>query len=410
MNGPILSRRTVLGVFGLGAAAAAAGCGSSVGGGGSGGGGGSSSGGGGSIKVGLVIPQDGVYTPLGVDMQNAWELYLEQNDGMLGGYEVETIIADEGETPDTGVPAISGLIQRDQVDVLVGVVNSATALGSAEAVTAAKKLLIVANAGAGAITAADTRSPYIWRTSFTNAQVARALGGYLAEQDIPGGVYVMAADYAAGQEAVAGFRAEYEGAGGTIAGEAFTPFGTTQDFQPFLSGIQGSGAGATFVFYAGGEAVSYVQQYASFGIKEAVPLYGSGFLSEGGVLNAQGEAALGVQTSLHYTSELDNEANVAFREAYQGAYEDAVPTCYSVQTWDAALVLDQVLADVDGLDGDTLSEALGSLGEISDSPRGAWTFNGQSPEQMFYLREVTDSGGALVNSVSEELGTFAQPD
>lgn len=408
MNGPILSRRHALGVFGLGAAAAVPGCGSSVGGGG--GGGGAGSGGGGSIKVGLIIPQDGVYTPLGVDMKNAWDLYLEQHDGMLGGYEVETVIADEGELPDTGVPAIQGLIQRDNVDVLVGIVNSATALGAAEAVAAAQKLLIVANAGANAITAADTRNPYIWRTAFTNAQVSSALGAYLAEQDIPGGVYLMAADYAAGQEHADGFRSAYEDGGGTIAGEAFTPFGTTQDFQPFLSGIQGSGAGATFVFYAGGEAVSYVQQYASFGIKDAVPLYGSGFLTEGGVLAAQGEAAIGVQTSLHYTSELDNEANVAFREAYQGAYEDAIPTCYAVQTWDAALVLDQVLADVEALDGDTLSEALGSLGEIADSPRGPWTFNGQTPEQTFYLREVTDSGGVLVNSVTEELGTFAQPE
>lgn len=406
MNGPILSRRNALGVFGLGAAAAVTGCGSSVGG---GGGGGSSSGGGRSVKVGLIIPQDGVYTPLGLDMKNAWDLYLDQNDGMLGGYEVETIVGDEGESPDTGVPAVSGLLQRDQVDVLVGLVNSATALGSVEVVAAAKKLLIVANAGANAITAADTRNPYIWRTSFTNSQISNALGTYLAEQNVPGGVYLMAADYAGGQEHAAAFRSAFLAAGGSIAGEAFTPFGTTQDFQPFLSGIQGTGAGATYVFYAGGEAVSYVQQYASFGIKDSLPLYGSGFLTEGGVLPAQGEAALGVQTTLHYTSELDNEANSAFVEAYQAAYEDAIPTCYSVQTWDAALVLDQILADVDALDGDTLSEAMAGLGEISDSPRGAWSFNGQTPEQTIYLREVTESGGALVNSVKEDLGTVAQP-
>ncbi len=405
MNGPVLSRRNALGVFGLGAVAATAGCGSSVG-----GAGGSRPGGTGSIKVGLVVPQSGVYAQPGVDMQNGWQLFLDQNNGMLGQYEVETVVADEGEGPDTGVPAIQGLLQRDQVDVLVGINNSATALGAVDGVAAAQKLLIIGNAGAGALTAADTRSPYIWRISFTNAQVARPLGGYLAEQDIDGGVYVMAADYAAGQEAVAGFRAAYEGAGGTIAGEAFTPFATTQDFQPFLSGILDSGAGATFVFYAGGEAVSYVQQYAGFGVKDTVPLYGSGFLTEGGVLTAQAEAAVGVRTSLHYTSELDNEANLAFREAYLGAFEDRVPSCYSVQFWDAALVLDQILADVNTLDGDSLSEALGGLGAIENSPRGVWTYNGQSPEQTFYLREVTESGGALVNSVTGELGVFAQPD
>ncbi|MEJ7702814.1 MAG: ABC transporter substrate-binding protein [Geodermatophilaceae bacterium] len=135
--------------------------------------------GGGPIKVGLVIPQAGIYTPLGVDMQNAWELWLEQNDGMLGGYTVETVIADEGEGPDTGVPAIQGVLQNDQVDVLVGIVNSATALGAADAVTEAQKVLIISNAGAAAITG-EASSPYIWRSSFVNAQVVVPMAEYLA--------------------------------------------------------------------------------------------------------------------------------------------------------------------------------------------------------------------------------------
>ena len=405
MMKPILSRRSALGVFGLAGLSAAAGCGSSVGGGG-GGGGGSASGGGGSIKVGLVIPQDGVYTPLGVDMKNGWDLFLERNDGMLGGYEVETIIGDEGEGPDTGVPAIQGLLQRDEVDVLVGIVNSATALGSAETVTAAKKVLLIGNAGAVALTGADA-SPYIWRPSFTNAQSPRAMGEYLASQSIEGGVYLMAPDYAAGQEVVAAFTAAYEEAGGTIAGSALTPFGTTQDFQPFLSAIPGSGAGATYVFYSGGEAVSYVQQYASFGVKDTVPLYGTGFLTEGSVMEAQGEAALGVQTTLHYSTEIDNPANQEFVEAYQEAY-DVLPTCFSMQVWDCALVLGLALAETEDLSGDAVSEALDGLGEISDSPRGPWSFEGQSPNHIEYLREVQQGDGVLINAVVEELGEYAQ--
>ena len=407
MTQPILSRRSVLGVFGLAGLAATAGCGSSVGGSGSGGGGGGGgSASGGAIKVGLIIPQDGVYTPLGVDMKNAWDLYLDQHDGMLGGYEVETVVGDEGEGPDTGVPAIQGLIQRDNVDVLVGIVNSASALGSAEAIAAAKKVLVISNAGAIAVTG-EARNPYIWRASFTNAQAAFAMGEYLAGQQPEGGVYLMAPDYAAGQETFVAFKESYEGGGGTVAGEALTPFGTTQDFQPFLSAIPGSGAGATFVFYSGGEAVSFVQQYASFGLKETVPLYGSGFLTEGSVLEAQGEAAVGIQTALHYSTEIDNPANTEFVEAYQEAY-DVLPTCFAVQTWDAALVLDLALAESEDLSGDAVSEALGGLGEISDSPRGPWTFDGQSPKHIEYLREVQEGEGGLINVVVEELGEYGQ--
>ncbi|MGY1663612.1 ABC transporter substrate-binding protein [Geodermatophilus sp. SYSU D00705] len=370
-------------------------------------GGGSGGGeGGGTVRVGLVIPQAGVYTPLGEDMQQGWDLWLEQNGGELGGYTVETVVADEGEGPDTGVPAVQRLLTEGDVDALVGIVNSATALGVAGQVTESQVPLIVANAGAEAITQ-DAASPYVWRSSFTNAQIAAAMGEHLAAEGI-GPVYVMAPDYAAGQEVVAGFTQAYTAGGGTIAGQALTPFGTTQDFQPFLSGIQGSGAAATFVFYAGGEAVSFVQQYADFGLKDTVPLYGSGFLTEGSVLDAQGPAAVGVRTTLHYSTEIDNAVNTEFVQAYQEAYGE-LPTTYAVQAYDAANVLSRALEEAGGTDGAALTEALGSLGEIDDSPRGPWIFTDQTPEQAVYLREVVDENGTLVNSVVEELGVFAQP-
>ncbi|WP_176445373.1 ABC transporter substrate-binding protein [Blastococcus mobilis] len=362
--------------------------------------------GGGTVRVGLVIPQAGVYTPLGEDMQQGWDLWLDQNDGMMGDFDVETVIADEGEGPDTGVPAVQRLLTEDSVDALVGIVNSATALGVAEQVTEAEVPLIVANAGAEAITK-DAASPYVWRSSFTNAQIAAAMGTHLAEEGI-GPVYVMAPDYAAGQEVVAGFTEAYEAGGGTIAGQALTPFGTTQDFQPFLSGVQSSGAAATFVFYAGGEAVSYVQQYDEFGLKDSIPLYGSGFLTEGSVLDAQGESAVGVRTTLHYSTEIDNEANAEFVEAYQAAY-DELPTTYAVQAYDAANVLGRALAEAGDVSGSAITEALDGLGEIDDSPRGPWSFTNQTPEQSIYLREVADEGGTLLNTVVEDLGVQPQP-
>jgi branched-chain amino acid transport system substrate-binding protein len=363
-------------------------------------------GGGGTVRIGLVIPKAGVYTPLGEDMQQGWELWLDQNGGEMGGYTVETEIADEGEGPDTGVPAIQRLLTEGGVDALVGIVNSATALGVAQQITEAETPLIIANAGAGPITR-DAASPFVWRTSFTNAQVAAAMGEHLAAEGI-GPVYVIAPDYAAGQEVVAGFTEAFEAGGGALAGQALTPFGTTQDFQPFLSGIQSSGAAATFAFYAGGEAVNFVQQYAEFGLKETVPLYGSGFLTEGSVLDAQGEAAVGVRTSLHYSTEIDNEANAEFVQAYQDAY-DELPTVYAVQAYDAANVLARALEDAGDLDGTAITEALDGLGTIEDSPRGPWSFNGQTPEQSIYLREVVDENGTLLNSVVTDLGVLAQP-
>jgi branched-chain amino acid transport system substrate-binding protein len=355
----------------------------------------------GPIKVGLVIPQSGVYAPLGEDMKAGWDLWLERNGGKLGGREVQTVVVDEGEGPDTGVPAVQKVLQQDRVDAVVGIVNSATALGSVEVVNSAKKLLIVANAGADSLTGS---SDYIWRSSFTNGQVAYAVGKHLATTpEGKKGVYAMAADYAAGEEAIAGFKKGFEEGGGEIVGEAKTPFGTTQDFQPFLAKARSANPGAVYVFYAGAEAVSFVKQYEEFGLSERAPLYGSGFLTEGGVLTAQGDAADGVHTALHYATALDNPANSDFAEAYE-AKTGKPPTVYAVQTWDAAAVLSKAVKSAGALDGDALASAMGKLGEITDSPRGTWSFEQQSPVQEMYLREVRAEGDTVTNAVVESLG------
>ncbi|MDN5933581.1 MAG: ABC transporter substrate-binding protein, partial [Pseudonocardia sp.] len=363
-------------------------------------------GGGGTVRVGLVVPQSGVYAGLGADMRQGWELWLDQNGGRFGDYTVETIIADEGETPQTGGAAVQQVLQADRVDMVVGIVNSAVAINAAPLFAEAKKILMVANAGAAAVTGASG-NPYVWRSSFQNAQIAAPMGTHLGGQAVQGGVFVLAPDYAAGEEVISGFSTAYEAAGGTIAGTVKPPFGSTTDYQPFLTQIQQSGAGAVFCFFSGAEALSFVTQYEAFGLKGTTPLYGSGFLTEGDVLQSQGAAALGVQTTLHYSSVLDNPANQAFAQAYREAHGEQ-PTCFAMQTWDAANVLNRALAGATALDGDTLSAALGGIGTVEDSPRGPWTFEGQSPLQNIYLRTVEQGDGLLVNAITEDLGQQGQ--
>lgn len=362
--------------------------------------------GGGRIKIGLVVPQSGVYATVGNEMKHAWELWLERHGGKLGKREVTTVVADEGESPQTAVPAVQKLLQGDQVDAIVGIINSAVALGAKDMVAEAKKLMIVANAGAGAITGA-AKNPYIWRTSFTNAQVASVMGKHLAGKADVGPVYLIAPDYAAGAEVIRGFKTTFEAGGGKIAGEAKPAFGKTQDYQPFLTGIQSSGAKATFCFFAGAEAIAFVKQYAQFGLSASIPLYGSGFLTEGSaVLAAQGDAAVGIQTTLHYSPELDNPANKEFVAAWKAKFNDT-PAVYAVQMWDAAGVLNRALGTATALDGDSLAKAMASVGTIDDSPRGPWSFEGQSPRQKMYLRKVEKRDTGYVNAVVADLGDTA---
>lgn len=350
------------------------------------------------VKIGLLVPASGVYAPLGEDMRNGFKLYLDQHGGKLGGHTIKVVNADEGEGPQTGVPAAQKLVTQDRSAAVVGVVNSATALGLRDFFNESKVPLVVANAGANDITGAR-KSEYVWRTSFANGKVAGALGPTVAKE-AKGGVYMIAADYAAGREMVAGFRASFEAAGGKVIGEKYTPFGKTQDFQPYLSAIRSSGARAVFSFYAGAEAVSFVKQYKQFGLAGKTPLYGPGFLTEGGVLAAQGDAAVGVKTSLHYSSELGTPRNKEFVAAYKQAFSKP-PTVYSVQAYDAAAVLDKALAK--GTGGDELTKALAGVGPI-DSPRGSWSFDADhDAQQQYYLREVSAGGDTMVNTILGDL-------
>ncbi len=365
------------------------------------GGDGGANGSGDTVTVGLAVPQSGVYAGLGEDMTQGFELYLDQADNKLSGYDIKVVSADTGEGPQTAIPATSRLIKQDKADVVTGIVSSATALGIKDSFIQAEVPLIIANAGANDITAEP--SPYIWRTSYTNGEVSGAIGKHVAEEVGDGSVYLIAADYAAGQEHVDGFREQFEAAGGKVAGETFTPFGSTSDWQPYLSKIRSSGASAVFAFYAGAEAANFVQQYSTFGLAKEAQLYGNGFIVEGDVLEAQGDAALGIQTSLNYSPTLDSEINKKFVEAYKAAY-DEVPTVYAMQAYDAAAAIEAALKSAKSADGPGIAEALSEVGEFENSPRGPWSFNeNHDPEQNYYLREVQDVDGKLANVVLREI-------
>jgi branched-chain amino acid transport system substrate-binding protein len=352
-----------------------------------------------TVRIGLLVAQSGVYAPLGTDISRGFRLYLDDHGGRLGGRLVSLVTADEGAGPDTGVPAGQKLIQQSQVAITVGVVNSATALGLVQMYNEAKVPLIIANAGADALTGAKA-SAYVWRTSFSNGDVGASMGAYVRSRVGTRSVYLIAPDYAAGHEQINGFRAAFEAAGGQIAGTDFPPFGTTANYQPYISRIQQSGAGAVFAFFSGAEAVTFVKQYKEFGLTERIPLYATGYLTEGSVLRSEGDAALGIQTGLHYSTELETPTNQAFVTAYQARY-GVPPTAFAVAAYDAAQVLDRALTGATS--GADVVEGLSRTGPI-DSPRGPWHFGEtHNPVQRYYLREVRSKGGISVNAVLADL-------
>ncbi|MFG2328109.1 ABC transporter substrate-binding protein [Streptomyces sp. NPDC048604] len=350
----------------------------------------------GPLKIGLLVPQSGTYKALGDEMKQGFELYVEQHGGRLGGREVEIVVADEGETADSGKAAAEKLVKQDRVLAVSGVVSSATINGVKDLFETGRVPLVGSNASPTTLTGTQ----YIWRTSYVNDEPGKALGKHVAEK-AGGSVFLIAAGYQAGKDEVEGFKSTFLPAGGKIAGEAvYTPFPGTKNFQPYLAQIERSGAKAVFCFYAGGAAVDFVKQYRDFGLAGKIPLYAPGFLTEGGVLKGQGEAATGILTALNYSADLDNAANKRFAPAYTSAYGTA-PTTYAMASWDAAQVLDKAIkAAGSTVTSETVNAAIAKVGDI-DSPRGTWRFNsGGTPIQPWYLREVKQGA----NTVRSELG------
>ncbi|MFD9366369.1 ABC transporter substrate-binding protein [Streptomyces sp. NPDC060020] len=350
----------------------------------------------GPVKIGLLVPQSGTYKALGDDMKQGFELYVAQHGGKLGGREVQIVVADEGETADSGKAAAEKLVKQDRVLAVSGVVSSATINGVKDLFETSKVPLVGSNASPTTLTG----TTYVWRTSYVNDEPGKALGRHVAEK-AGGPVFLVAAGYQAGKDEIEGFKSTFLPAGGKIAGEeVYTPFPATKNFQPYLAQIENSGAKAVFCFYAGGAAVDFVKQYRDFGLAGKIPLYAPGFLTEGGVLKGQGEAADGILTALNYSADLDNAANKQFAPAYRTAY-GSDPTTYAMASWDAAQVLDKAIKTAGAsVTSETVNAAIATVGDI-DSPRGTWRFNsGGTPEQPWYLREVRQGA----NTVTGDLG------
>lgn len=357
-----------------------------------------------SVDVGVLLPYSGVYAALGNEIDAGFSLGLETFAADLG-LEIILHREDTEATPAVGLANTRKLIMQDDVDVLVGIVSSGVLGAVRDLVDGAGVPLVVANAGNDEATGSAC-SPYITRVSFSNGQVNRPMGRWMAEQGIET-VYTLAPDYAAGRQMIDGFTAAFTEAGGRILGGDFTPFQQTQDFGPYIAQAQASGADALFVFYAGGEAIAFVNQYASFDVAEELPLYGSGFLTSQLYVDAQGASAEGVVTALHYVPTIDNAENAAFVAAFRAA-NGRTPSEYAVQGYDAARALTEALAS-GARDRETLAAALRQVS--FEGPRGALSIDPATNNviQPIYVYETVTGDGGMTQNVLAELPAEADP-
>ena len=337
-----------------------------------------------SVKVGFMLPYSGTYAALATAIENGFKQYVEEQGGKLGGLTVEYARVDDESAPAKATDNINKLINRDKVDVVIGTVHSGVAMAMAKVAKDTNTLMIDPNAGADAVTG-PMCAPNIFRSSFSNWQPAYGMGVVAAEKGYKTAVTITW-DYAAGKESVNGFKEAFTKAGGKIEKDLTLPFPRVE-FQALLTEIASIKPDVVYTFFAGGGAVKFVKDYAAAGLKESIPLVGAGFLTDG-TLQAQGESAQGLLTTLHYADGLNTPRDNAFRLGYAKAYK-MQPDVYAVQGYDAAQMLAIGLAASKG-EKSRQGELIAAIEKASiDSPRGTFTLSkSHNPVQDIYLRQV----------------------
>jgi branched-chain amino acid transport system substrate-binding protein len=356
------------------------------------------------VRVGMMLPYTGTYAQLGVAITNGFKLAVAERGGKLGGRDLEIFTVDDEAEPAKAPENANKLVQRDKVDVLVGTVHSGVQMGMVKIAKENNTLMIIPNAGLDAATGALC-APNIFRTSFSNWQPSYPMGKVLADRGIRN-VVSLAWKYGAGEEAVAGFTEGFIKSGGKSVRGLWIPFPNVE-FQALLTEIASIKPDAVFVFFAGGGAAKFIKDYAAAGFRKTIPLFGSGFLTDG-VLDAVGDAAEGLETTLHYADGLNTRRDKEFRAAYTKAYK-IDPDVYAVQGYDAGLLF---AAGVDAVKGDITKrkEMIASMEKAKiDSPRGPWTMSkAHNPIQDFYLRKVVGRENKFVSVAHKALADPAR--
>ena len=339
------------------------------------------------VKVGMITTLSGGGAGLGIDVRDGFLLALQ----MAGeaGDQVEVVIADDEQRPDVAVQLADRMIQSDQVDVLTGIIWSNLAMAVVPGAVAQGKFYLSPNAGPSALAGANCHQNY-FNVAWQNDNLHEAAGAYANSAGFTN-TFILAPNYPAGTDALAGFKRFYEG---ELAGEIYTQLGQT-DYAAQIAQIRASGADSVFFFLPGGMGIAFMKQYADSGVD--IPVIGPAFSFSQDILAAVDEAALGVMNTAQWSQDLDNEANVAFVAAFREEY-GRLPSLYASQGFDTANLLLSAMAQADISDADAFREALRAADFAST--RGAFRFNtNHHPIQDIYVREVIRDGDVFTNRI-----------
>jgi branched-chain amino acid transport system substrate-binding protein len=349
------------------------------------------------IKIGFISTLSGPSAAIGLDIRDGFNLALKLAGNKIGGLPAEIVIGDDQFNPDTGKQLADRMLKRDRVDLLTGIVFSNIMLAVVPAAFEQKTLYISPNAAPSPL-AGKGCNPLFFVASWPNDAYHEAAGQYATTKGFKN-AYLVAPNYQAGKDSLAGFKRYYKG---KVVDEVYPKLGQL-DYATEIAQIRAAKPEALYAFLPGGMGINFIKQFVAAGLSKDIQLIVPGFGSDQDIIRAVGEPMLGLFDTAHWSYDLENDANRKFVAEFEKEYK-RIPTVFAAQGYDTALMMDAAVRRVKGnLDN---KEALRAAFRAADfkSVRGAFKFNkNQYPIQDYYLRVVSkDAGGRIVN---KKIGT-----
>jgi branched-chain amino acid transport system substrate-binding protein len=328
------------------------------------------------VKIGMITTLSGGGSHLGVDVRDGFMLAIERS----GRDDVKVLIQDDANRPDLARSLSNEFMQRDNVDILTGIIWSNLAMAVVPAAVRQGTFYLSPNAGPSDLAGRMCHENY-FNVAYQNDNLHGGMGAYMREQGFERPI-LMAPNYPAGTDALAGFKHLYEG---EVVDELYTQMGQT-DYAAEIAQIRASDADSLFFFLPGGMGISFMKQWENSGVD--LPVFGAAFSFDETIIQAVGSAAIGAMNTSLWAYDLDNEANHAFVEGFREAY-DRMPTLYAAQGYDTANLIISALEKAHPSDQDAFREALREAD--FDSVRGKFRFGpNQHPIQDILVREVVE--------------------
>ena len=352
------------------------------------------------VKIGMVTTLSTKAGYLGEDVRDGFKLAIAQEEGMLGGVPVELLVEDDGRDPGKAKQIADRFVKRDNVKIMTGIIFSNVALAVVPKVVRGEVLYISPNAGPSDLAGKGCNENY-FNVAYQNDNLDEVVGKYVSDSGFKN-VYLLAPNYPAGKDHLAGFKRYYTG---KISGEVYTKLGQS-DYAAEIAALRAAKPDAVFFFLPGGMGINFIKQYSQAGLNKTTPVFGPAFSFDERLLGAVGAAALGVKNGSQWTHDLDNPANKQFVEAFRAAY-DRTPTLYASQGYEAARLIGSALKSVGG-DVTKFDQLRAAVRKADfDSVRGDFAFtSNQHPVQNLYIREVVEDGkGGFTNQTLKAVFT-----